>query len=170
MEPVADSNVVYTFHFYEPFVMTHQGATWAGPSLVNLRDVPYPSSSEAVAPLLAALSDDGAKRILTRYGSEQWSLARIDAEIGKVAAWAARHHVRVTCNEFGVYRKFAPPTARAAWLRDVRTTLEKYNMGWAMWDYQGGFAVVNKAGGKATPDPLTVEALGLSAVKAAAGR
>jgi endoglucanase len=162
LEPVADPNVIYNFHFYEPFPLTHQGATWAGPSVVHLKDVPYPSSSEAVAPVIAALDDDNAKRLLTRYGNEQWNRARIDAEIAKVAAWAARHNVRVTCNEFGVYRKFAPPTARATWLRDVRVTLEKYNMGWAMWDYQGGFAVVNKMDGKATPDPLTVKALGLS--------
>jgi endoglucanase len=47
----------------------------------------------------------------------------------------------------------------------VRTALEKYNMGWTMWDYQGGFSVVNKADGKATPDALTVEALGLTAAR-----
>jgi hypothetical protein len=67
----------------------------------------------------------------------------------------------VTCNEFGVYRKVAPAADRAAWLRDMHTTLEKYNIGWTMWDYAGGFSVVNKRNGKATPDEVTVKALGL---------
>ena len=30
-----------------------------------------------------------------------------------------------------------------------------------MWDYAGGFSVVNKTNGHATPDPETVKALGL---------
>jgi acetate kinase len=28
-----DSNLIYTFHFYDPFVFTHQGATWPSPSM-----------------------------------------------------------------------------------------------------------------------------------------
>ena len=47
-------------------------------------------------------------------------------------------------------------------LRGVRTTLEKYGMGWAMWDYSGGFGVVTKQEGHAAvPDPVTVKALGM---------
>jgi hypothetical protein len=30
-----------------------------------------------------------------------------------------------------------------------------------MWDYQGGFGVVEKKGGKAVPDDVTLKALGL---------
>jgi hypothetical protein len=30
-----------------------------------------------------------------------------------------------------------------------------------MWDYAGGFAVVNKQNGKAVPDHVTMDALGL---------
>ena len=42
------------------------------------------------------------------------------------------------CNEFGVYRKDADPGDRAAWISDVRTSLEKHGIGWAMWDYEAG--------------------------------
>ena len=66
------------------------------------------------------------------------------------------------CNEFGVYRKNADPGDRAAWISDVRTSLEKHGIGWAMWDYDGGFDVVNRQDGKAVPDPATVRALGLT--------
>ena len=51
---------------------------------------------------------------------------------------------------------------RAAWLRDVRRALEKRGIGWAMWEYHGGFGVVtSENGGIATPDDATVKALGL---------
>jgi hypothetical protein len=50
---------------------------------------------------------------------------------------------------------------RAAWLRDTRTALEDQGIGWAVWDYQGSFAVVTKTDGKAAPIPAIAEALGL---------
>ncbi len=83
-------------------------------------------------------------------------------------AWATRWNVPVTCNEFGVYRKAALPGDRAAWLKDVRTSLEKHGIGWTMWDYSGGFGVVTKTNGQpAVVDGVTVAALGLQMPPAA---
>ena len=47
----------------------------------------------------------------------------------------------------------------------MRVAMEKYHIGWAMWDYQGGFSVVTKANGVTTPDPLILKALGLQMPK-----
>ncbi len=48
------------------------------------------------------------------------------------------------------------------WIHDVRTALEADGIGWAMWDYRGGFGVVWKEDGKpAKVDDKVVEALGL---------
>jgi len=71
----------------------------------------------------------------------------------------------VVCNEFGVYREFASPQNRAAWIHDVRAALEQHNIGWAMWDYSGSFGVVTKKDGKTVPDEITLEALGFNATK-----
>jgi hypothetical protein len=43
----------------------------------------------------------------------------------------------------------------------MRTALEKHRIGWTMWDYGGGFSVVNKIDGQAQADPEVVKALGL---------
>jgi hypothetical protein len=53
------------------------------------------------------------------------------------------------------------PADRIAWLQDTRTALEKHGIGWTMWDYGGGFSVVNKTNGRAQADPDVVKALGL---------
>jgi endoglucanase len=111
---------------------------------------------------VAALIPDATNRIvILRYGMERWDATRIGMEIGTIAEWAKRWNVPVTCNEFGAFRKYTDPKDRAAWIHDVRTVLEQDGIGWTMWDYSGGFGVVTKADGKATPDEVTVHALGM---------
>ena len=161
LEPYADPNIIYNFHYYEPFAFTHQGATWAGPNLPFYKNVPYPSSPEAVKLVLDTVQDDPARYNLLRYGEENWNAQRIDRELAAAAAWAAKHHVYVTCNEFGAFRKVVKPADRVAWLQDMRKALEKHGIGWTMWDYGGGFSVVNKTNGQAQADPDVVKALGL---------
>jgi len=165
LQPYADRNIIYNFHFYEPFAFTHQGATWAGPNPPFYKNIPYPSSPESIVKVLGTVQNESARTNLLRYGEERWNAARIDREIGTAAAWAAKYQVHLTCNEFGTFRNFAPPADRALWIRDMRAALERHAIGWTMWDYAGGFGVVNKQNGHATPDVEIVKALGLAVKK-----
>lgn len=165
MEPLHDANIIYNFHFYDPHIFTHQGATWTTNFQHYLADLPYPSTPENVR-AAANLIPDAANRLsVIRYGFDHWDRARIDAEFDEVAAWGKRWNVPLTCNEFGVYRKTANPQSRAAWISDVRSSLEKRSIGWTMWDYSGGFAVVVKQNGQPQVDELTVKALGRTVPK-----
>ena len=160
-EPLRDPNVIYNFHFYEPHIFTHQGATWGVYDWHFLRGVPYPSTPES-AQRAAQLEPDEVNRLpVIRYGLEHWDAARIEAEMEQAAGWANRRGVPLVCNEFGVYRAYADPHDRNAWLRDVRTSLEKNSIGWTMWDYSGSFGVVSKKDGKTTVDDGVLKALGL---------
>src|SRR3984893_1141336 len=165
LQPYADRNIIYNFHFYEPFAFTHQGATWAGANLPFYKNIPYPSSPESIGRILAKIQDEAARYNLQRYGEDNWNAARLDHEISRAAAWATRYQVPLTCNEFGTFRNFAPPADRAAWISDMRTVLEKHGIGWTMWDYAGGFGVVNKKNGHPTADAEVVKALGLGVKK-----
>jgi len=161
MEPLHDSNLIYNFHFYDPHIFTHQGATWSTNFQHYLTNLPYPSTPENVRAGAEQIPDAVNRRSVVRYGLDQWNAARIDAEIAEVAAWGKRWNVPLTCNEFGVYRATSNPAARAAWLHDVRIALEKYNIGWTMWDYAGGFSIVSRKQGVTTPDELALKALGM---------
>lgn len=162
MEPLHDPNMIYNFHFYDPHIFSHQGATWTTNFQHYLGELPYPSTPENVR-AAASLVPDPANRILViRYGYDRWNRARIDAEFDEVAAWGKRWNVPLTCNEFGVYRQTANPQSRTAWISDVRSSLEQRGIGWTMWDYSGGFAVVVKKTGQPAPDELTIKALGLT--------
>jgi len=162
MEPVRDANVIYNFHFYEPHLFTHQGATWGESYWHWLKNVPYPSTPENVKEAAALVPEPEKRLNVTRYGMDRWNEARMDEEFAQIAAWGEHWNVPLVCNEFGVYRRAARPEDRAAWISDVRKALEKHGIGWAMWDYSGGFGVVTKPNGEPVPDEMTVKALGLT--------
>lgn len=162
LQPLSFDNVIYTFHDYEPFPFTHQGATWTMLEVQTLRNVPYPSSPEAVEGNLDQESTLAGKFFVEQYGLGRWDAERIDATLHFASLWSQQYHAPVYCGEFGAHVPVADPKMRARWIHDTRIALEKYKIGWAMWDYQTNFGVVSKKSGKAVPDPLVVEALGLN--------
>jgi endoglucanase len=160
LEPLRDPNVIYVFHFYDPHIFTHQGATWGAFYWHWLKDLHYPSNPENAAQVAETVPEAVHRMDVIRYGQDHWDASRIEAEINQAADWARRNGVPLVCNEFGVFRH-AEPQDRLAWLTDVRTALERHHIGWAMWDYSGSFGVVTKKDGKNTLDENTVKALGL---------
>jgi endoglucanase len=164
-EPLHDPNVIYNFHFYEPHIFTHQGANWSVYYWHWLRGLRYPSSPETAEHVAPLVPDETDRLQVIRYGYDRWDAARIDSEIKQAADWARRRGVPLICNEFGVYRAYADPDDRTAWIHDVRAALERNGIGWAMWDYSGSFGVVTKQDtkkdGKTVVDDGVLKALGL---------
>jgi hypothetical protein len=162
LHPLADGNVIYNFHFYEPHEFTHQGATWSVPYWSNLHGVPYPAADSAMPEVLNEAPDEVDRYDLQKYFLDGWNAHRIQVMMDDTAAWGHDNHVPLICDEFGVIRGFPDPVSRANWLHDVRTALENDGIGWAMWDYRGNFGVVTKENGEpAQVDNSVVKALGL---------
>jgi len=162
IQPLADGNVIYNFHFYEPHEFTHQGATWSTPWYSYEHGIPYPPTESLMAELLKEVPDAASRYRMEEYWLDGWNAHRIQLMIDEAAAWGHEHDVPLTCNEFGVFRDHSDPVSRDNWLRDVRTALEADGIGWAMWDYRGNFGVVTKEKGQlAQVDDGVVKALGL---------
>ncbi len=165
LQPYNVSRVIYNFHFYDPFLFTHQGATWAGwlPALLG-ENIPYPSTPENTASLIATASNIELKNALSWYGSQRINIDSLDKWIKVAADWGAVHNVKVIANEFGSYALKAPRQSRLAYLHDVRTVMEKYNIGWAMWECDEGFGWISyPSGNRSVPliDNEVLQALGL---------
>jgi aryl-phospho-beta-D-glucosidase BglC (GH1 family) len=162
LQPLADPDLIYNFHFYTPHPFTHQGASWSSNIESHLRKVHYPSRPDDSSALRDQLPTPIEQYEITKYAFDTWNSSRIASEIDIAAQWARDRHVPLTCNEFGVYRRYSDPVERAVWINDVRTSFERNNIGWTMWDYRGGFGVVTKENGKpAVPDHAILKALGL---------
>ncbi len=162
MHPLADGNVIYNFHFYDPHTFTHQGAGWGQPWWSYTHGIPYPAREDSMAAILPETPDPANRFELENYWLDHWDGHRIRLLIDEAAAWGQANHVPLICNEFGAYREHTDPQSRMNWIRDVRTALEADDVGWAMWDYRGGFGAVWKQDGlPAKVDPAVMGALGL---------
>ena len=162
LHPLSDGNVIYTFHFYNPTEFTHQGASWGPAWWSYTHGVPYPATESSMQEILKQVPDAANRYQLESYWLDHWDAHRVHLLIDEAAAWGRENHVPLNCNEFGVYRGLSDPASRANYIRDVRTALEEDGIGWAMWDYRGGFGVVWKEDGQpARVDESVVRALGL---------
>lgn len=163
LEPMRDANVIYNFHFYEPYQFTHQGASWGSPEWPYYKHIPYPATAATLADQMKNVPGDLARYNLYLYGAGGWNADAIADRIGFAAAWARERNVPLMCNEFGAYRDTADPASRARWIHDVRSALEANHIPWAMWDYRGNFGVVTRTDSEITPDGSILKALGLNA-------
>jgi endoglucanase len=146
--PVRDAAAVYVFHYYAPYLFTHQGAHWMDTRYTTAglhHGVRYPSAAQAARPARLSRPHPRAAREMAEYLVQDWGPARVAREIHPAGAWARRHGVPVVCNEFGVLRASADPESRYRWIGDVRRALEAEGIGWSLWDYTDIFGITTES-------------------------
>jgi hypothetical protein len=158
LHPVADPNVVYTFHFYEPSVLTTLAEFDPSLDKKALATLPFPVADPCVR-----VSVTGQTAAVMRYYcSQHWYAAMLADRIELAADWARRNGVVVLAGEFGASSDLNAP-ARLAWLGDVRRALEAQHIGWALWGYDDrmGFGVPRPPSGRPVLNPALLNTLGL---------
>ncbi len=159
--PYPDRNIIYNWHYYRPFAFTHQGASWGKDTWESMSEVPWPMDTERVQAALSLVDDEQVRLDILGTTWTRGSEESMRADLQRVADWAAKHDVRVTANELGVYTLKSDRESRLHWHHVMTSTLDELGIGWAIWDYAGGFEVVRIEDGKRVPDPQMLEALGL---------
>ena len=114
--PEGDRMLIATFHYYNPYHFTHQGAEWAEGS--------------------------AAWKGQTWTGTP----AQVEAlrrDFDKAAKWSASNHRPIFLGEFGAYSA-ADMDSRAAWTSGVAREAERLGFSWAYWEFASGFGAFDK--------------------------
>lgn len=138
---LADDNIIYTFHFYEPFLFTHQGAAWIGDQESTI-GVPFPYNGEHYPKLNPRAKNTPGESNYNEYpidGNER----SIKDKLLIVKNWGNKYDVPIICGEYGVYNKYADPDSRCRYIKAVRETLKALNIPGILWDYNTSFSIFN---------------------------
>lgn len=139
---LADENIIYAFHFYEPFFFTHQGAEWIGDQVATT-GVPFPyERGKNFPPLSPRAKNTPGESHYNEYprdGNEQ----SVHDKLLIVKNWATHYDVPIICSEYGVYNKYADPDSRCRYIKAVHTQLKALDIPGILWDYNSNFSIFN---------------------------
>jgi endoglucanase len=137
--PENDKNIILSFHMYEPFLLTHHTASWTG-----IKDykgpVNYPGMIVKEEDIIGLA--DSLRTVISK-NRKQYDIDSIRRHFDKPIAIAKKYNLPLYCGEWGCLST-VPDAARFQWYKDVKSVLEENNIGWATWDYKGGFGIINK--------------------------
>lgn len=148
LDRIDDDKLVYTFHFYEPHIFTHQKASWE-PLLKDLEfEVDYPSDENTYEAYLS--KDDKFKgqytfdKIVDKNYLRKYLQPAID--------FAKERKVTLYCGEYGVI-DHVPMESNLRWHKDLSELLIECGIGRAVWTYKlmsfpmvGGDSVIRNKG------------------------
>ena len=125
-------NVVFTFHFYEPLVFTHQKAPWLKHRIDQEQTVQYPDTMARYRELCAGM--DFADNVTSSRAGE---IGRtfMEEQILKGVRAAEKAGVPIYCGEYGVIDR-APAEDSLRWLQTANAVFDQYGIGRALWTYR----------------------------------
>lgn len=124
--------LIYTFHFYEPFFVTHQKAYWSQSAMDYDTNLSYPGPYEGMK---AFLDKHPEYHYFNHLKDEDADFEAMKRYFEPAVEFYGKKQVPLYCGEFGVIA-LADMTTRENWHRDFMTLLTKHQFGGAVWSYK----------------------------------
>ncbi|MFH1716635.1 MAG: glycoside hydrolase family 5 protein [Planctomycetota bacterium] len=137
--PEGDRNIILSFHFYTPMLITHHKASWTN---VGKYEGPVNYPGQIVDPKEIEQLPAEIARIV-RQNNGVYNREVLEELLQKPLQVARKYDLPLYCGEWGCLST-VPRQARMQWYADVRHNLEKNNIAWANWDYKGGFGIIGR--------------------------
>ena len=136
--PENDPNIVLSFHFYSPHIITHYKASWT-----DIRDysgpVHYPGVSIDPKDTLNLPLEIREK--VRQYTRDDIGIDQLENMMKVALEKADQLHLQLYCGEFGCLSNVGADM-RNRWYKDMITLFERHHISWSAWDLKsGGFGV-----------------------------
>lgn len=132
-----DRNLILSFHFYEPFPLTHYQASW---TFLQPYKGPIDYPGQLMPPdVIAAIKDPQFREQMANHNGV-WDKERLAARLQPALDKARELDLPLYCGEFGCYTR-APREARLRWHADIVAVFAEHDIAWSLWDYKGGFGI-----------------------------
>lgn len=162
-EPLADKNVIYTSHFYEPFLFTHQGASWVGDQVATI-GVAFPYNAKNFPQINPKTKGTWGETNYYQYRTDGNERSLFD-KLSIIKRWADKHNVPIICTEYGVYNKYTDADSRCRYIKAMRQTLKKLNIPGILWEYNSNFSIFNGTPSLQTLPECMKDAIGYTGKK-----
>ena len=133
--PEGDKNIILSFHYYNPMILTHYGAWWT-PLVKYKGKVNYPGVLISKEDYEAAPAD--IKDQLKPYTEQVWDINTIREQFKDAIEAAKKYDLQLFCGEWGVYEPVDRELAYN-WYRDMLTVFDEFNIAWTTWCYDADF-------------------------------
>lgn len=142
--PFTDDNIIYAIHSYDPYIFSHQGASWT--EAASLKNIMFPYDKEKWSEYssdfgVRASTASWIKTAVKNY-YKTGSKGYIMSLIYKAKQWAVTNNVPIVWNEFGALRDKSDAQSVLNYLTAVREISDSLQVPWQHWGYTGGFAVI----------------------------
>jgi len=131
LDYIDDERLVYTFHFYEPHLFTHQGAYWEEPMKELNFKISYPIGPDDYKRYMC-LSDKFRASYPIR---ENMGKDYLKEELMPALEFARERKAALYCGEYGVIET-ADMESRLRWHKDLCSLFMEYGIGKAVWCYK----------------------------------
>ena len=128
-----DRKVAYTFHCYEPFIFTHQGAYWVDGMPLDFR-IGYPKTVEEYREA-TKIVDPACTYTIFNEDIRPIGTEFFDGLFTPALETAKERDIPLYCGEYGVIDR-ADREDAVRWLTDIHEIFEKYSIGRALWNYK----------------------------------
>jgi endoglucanase len=133
--PEGDKNIILSFHYYNPMILTHYGAWWT-PLGKYKGKVNYPGVLVSQEDYDAA--PDDIKPQLKPFTEEVWNIDKIREQFRDAIEAAKKYGLQLFCGEWGVYEPVDRELAYN-WYRDMLTVFDEFDIAWTTWCYDADF-------------------------------
>lgn len=139
--PEGDKNIILSFHYYNPQLLTHYGAWWTP---VGHFDGPISYPGVMLTDEEIDSASDELKPVLEEYRSVIWDREKIHEQMADAIAVAEKYGLQLFCGEWGVYEPVDRELAYA-WTRDMLSVFDEFNIAWTTWCYDADFGFWDQA-------------------------